>query len=322
MGAAGSRAEERQPRYVDAAEVNSALSPAAAVDAITAALRAGLDPSRDLRRTGFPIESGELLAMPAQTSRHVGVKLVTIAPGNPARGLPRIGGMYVIFDAETLRPSHLLDGVAITNLRTPAVSVAAVRPWLDRIDRPLTAVVFGAGPQGFGHLETVAAVHPIASAAVVVRQPDRVRVPESMTGTTVLATGDPAVSTALDKADLVVCATTARTPVFDSRLLGDRAIVIAVGSHEPDAREVDSSFCGRATVVVEDPQNAMRECGDVVIAIADGALLPNDLLPMREVANGTRPAADEPVLFKGSGMSWQDLVVAEAVLAALGDEAS
>jgi ornithine cyclodeaminase/alanine dehydrogenase-like protein (mu-crystallin family) len=306
------------PPYVDAATISAALSPAAAVDAITTALRAGLDPSQDIPRKGFPVHSGELLVMPAQTSEHVGIKLATVAPQNPDRGLPRISGTYVVFDADTLRPSHVMDGVAITNLRTPAVSIAAVRPWLDRISSPLRVVVFGAGPQGIGHLETVAAVHQVASAAVVVRHPDRVRLPGSVTAT-LLAAGDPDVSATLEAADLVVCATTARTPLFDSRLLNDRAVVVAVGSHEPEAREVDSALCARAAVVVEDCRNALRECGDIVIAIADGALRPDDLLSIREVATGDRAAADEPVLFKGSGMSWQDLVVAEAVLAALGD---
>ncbi len=223
----------------------------------------------------------------------------------------------MLFDAATLRPTHLLDGVALTNLRTPAVSVAAVKPWLDRIDEPLRVVAFGGGPQGLGHLETIAAVHPVATSAVVVRQPDRVELPESLSRTRVLAADDPGVAGLLGEAHLVACATTARAPLFDSRLLGDRAIVVAVGSHEAEAREVDAAFCARACVIVEDRQTALRECGDVIQAIAEDALGPDDLVPLREVARGARAAADEPVLFKGSGMSWQDLVVAEAVLARL-----
>ena len=222
-----------------------------------------------------------------------------------------------MFDAETLRPTHLLDGVALTNLRTPAVSVAAVKPWLDRVDEPLRVVAFGGGPQGLGHLETIAAVHPVATSAVVVRHPDRVELPESLSATRVLAVDDAGVSSLLDEADLVVCATTARTPLFDSSRLGDRAIVIAVGSHEPEAREVDAAFCARACVIVEDRQTALRECGDLIQAIAEQALDPDNLVPMRAVARGQRSAGDEPVFFKGSGMSWQDLVVAEAVLARL-----
>jgi ornithine cyclodeaminase/alanine dehydrogenase-like protein (mu-crystallin family) len=314
--------EAGQPRYLDAATIAASLPPASAVEAITAALRAGLDPADDIPRTVVPAGRGQLLIMPAQTSQYVGVKLVTVAPENPVRGLPRISGTYVVFDAETLRPSHLLDGVALTNLRTPAVSVAAIRPWLDRIESPVRVVAFGGGPQAIGHLQTVSAVHSVAAVALVVRQPERVRIPASFNTAQILAADDPEVTEIIRQADLVMCATTARIPLFDSRLLGDRAIVVAIGSHEPDAREVDSAFCGRAAVIVEERQNALRECGDIVLAIAEGALHPDNLIPIREVALGERPAREEPVLFKGSGMAWQDLVIAEAVLAAMVVEAN
>ena len=305
------------PRYVDAATITAVLPPAAAVEAVLAALRGVIDPAADVPRSLVPVEQGDLLLMPAQSASAVGVKLATVAPGNAARGLPRISAAYVLFDAATLRPTHLLDGVALTNLRTPAVSVAAVLPWLRSIDEPLRVVAFGGGPQGLGHLETLAAVHPVAGSAVVVRQPDRVELPESLSRVRVLAADDAAVAGLLEQAHVVVCATTARTPLFDSRLLGDRAIVVAVGSHEADAREVDAAFCAHACVVVEDRQTALRECGDIIQAIAEEALSPDDLVPLREVARGARAPQDEPVLFKGSGMSWQDLVVAEAVLARL-----
>ena len=77
---------------------------------------------------------------------------------------------------------------------------------------------------------------------------------------------------------------------------------------------MDAAFCARARVIVEDRETALRECGDVIQAIAAGVLATDSLVPLREVARGNRPAGDEPVFFKGSGMSWQDLVVAEALL--------
>jgi ornithine cyclodeaminase/alanine dehydrogenase-like protein (mu-crystallin family) len=99
-------------------------------------------------------------------------------------------------------------------------------------------------------------------------------------------------------------------------VLGNAAIVIAVGSHEPDARELDTPLLGRATVVVEDVATALREAGDVVLAIADGALLATDLVPMRDaVIKPHALALDRPLVFKSVGMAWQDLVIAEAVLA-------
>ncbi|MET7402598.1 ornithine cyclodeaminase family protein [Dactylosporangium sp. NPDC005572] len=290
--------------YLDAAEIARRVPPAAAVAAVEAALRGGLDPAAGVPRSSVRLPAGELLLMPASSPAHAGVKLAAVAPGNAALGLPRISAVYVLFDGATLRPVAFLDGTALTTLRTPAVSVAAVRPALPA--RPLRVVVFGAGPQGVGHVETLAAVADLATVDVVVRTPARVSVPWP-----VLEAGSPPVAEALRAADVVVCATTARTPLFDSALLSPSAVVVAVGSHEPDAREVDAAFCARATVVVEDVGTALRECGDVIQAIAEHALTRDDLVPLTEAAT-----CRAPLLFKGSGMAWQDLVVAEAVLAA------
>jgi ornithine cyclodeaminase/alanine dehydrogenase-like protein (mu-crystallin family) len=98
--------------------------------------------------------------------------------------------------------------------------------------------------------------------------------------------------------------------------------VAAVGSHEAEAAEVDAPFVRTATVVVEDVATALRECGDVVQAVAAGAASADELVPLSDVARGEAPVSTGRVLFKGSGMAWQDLVVAEAVLDHAGAAAS
>nr|WP_183341570.1 ornithine cyclodeaminase family protein [Microlunatus antarcticus] len=280
------------------------------------ALRDGLDPSATVPRSFVDVPAGELIVMPAAGARHVGVKLVGVAPGNAARGLPRIGAVFVLFDAETMQPVATLDGTALTTLRTPATSIVGLRPWLRRAEGPQRVVVFGAGPQGVGHVDALAAEVTLGAVTFVVRTPGRVALPSEgpAAGATVLATDDPGVAEALRTADVVVCATTARTPVFDSSLLGGHVLVAAVGSHEAEAAEVDVAFAGSATVVVEDVATALRECGDVVQAVAAGAVVAADLVPLASVARGEAGASAGRVLFKGSGMAWQDLVVAEAVL--------
>jgi ornithine cyclodeaminase/alanine dehydrogenase-like protein (mu-crystallin family) len=284
--------------YFDEAAIRRALPPAAAVDAIAGALLDGLDPGAGVPRTRMPLAHGELLLMPAESAASTGVKVLTIADGNPARGLPLISAVYVLFDAETLRPAALLDGAALTTLRTPAVSLAAVRPVLAG-RAGLRVVIFGAGPQGTGHEETLRAVCDVARVTVATRR----------------TAGSADVTAALREADVVVCATTSRTPVFDSALLRDDAVVVAVGAHEPTARELDTALCARATVIVEDVPTAVAEAGEVVQAIAEGALSQRELVPLREAVRRP-PVAPGPVVFKSNGMSWEDLVVAEAVVAA------
>lgn len=292
-------------RFLDADTV-AALGPAGAVQAIVDALRGGLDPAADPARTVVPLSHGQFLLMPSETDVSAGVKVVTLAPDNPELGLPRIQAQYLLFDRTTLALRAVLDGTALTSLRTPAVSVAAV---LGRLpDRPLRLAVVGAGPQATGHAATLAAVRPVEAVTYLVRDPSR-------TPLDAVALGSGPADEALRSADVVVCATSARTPVLDSRLLRDDAVVVAVGSHEPDARELDAALLHRASVVVEDVATALREAGDVVLAIGDGALAEPDLMPMRDVVRGDAVVlSDRPLVFKSVGMSWEDLVVAEAVV--------
>ena len=296
-------------RFLDAAAIHAACPPEAAVEAVAAALRGGLDPAAEPRRSVVPVARGQLLLMASEAGEtSVGVKVVTVAPGNPTRGLPRVQAAYLHFDRETLALTAVLDGTALTTLRTPAVSVAAVRQHLP--DRPLRLVVIGAGPQATGHVATLAAVRSLAGVVHLVRDPRRVPLDAPR-----LRLGSTEAGAALGAADVVVCATSARTPLFDSTLLRPDVIVIAVGSHEPDARELDSALLARSSVVVEDTTTALREAGDVILAIADGALTAADLIPMRDLL--TRTAAlpsPRPLVVKTVGMSWEDVVVAEAVV--------
>jgi ornithine cyclodeaminase len=309
-----------QLNFIPAAEVRSLLGPAQATAAIMDALVTGLDPAADSARGIVSLAEGQFLIMPAEAAGYAGVKVATVAPNNPLQDLPRIQALYLIFDAKTLTPEAVLDGTALTTLRTPAVSVAGILPVLTQRSTPLRLVVFGAGQQGIGHVETLTEVMEgrrlIQSVSYIVRNPDRVSLPPWAEGELV-ALGSPAASAAVAEADVIVCATSASEPLFDSSLVRADAIVVAVGSHEPHVREVDAAFCGRAQVIVEDVPTSLRECGDVIMAIAEGALTAKDLIPMKDVANGVaRLDPDRPVLFKSSGMSWEDLVIARAVVQA------
>jgi ornithine cyclodeaminase len=254
-----------------------------AVEALEAALRAGLDPEADPPRSSVALGAGELLVMP---SAHGAVKLVTIG------GDPRIQGVCVVFDPETLAPAAVVDGIALTNLRTAAVSALAVRH-LAAAD-PRRLLVFGRGPQAHAHAAALQAVLPSLEDVVLAgRGQDH----------------------DVGAADVICCCTTAREPLFDGARVADHATVVAIGSHEPGAREVDGALVRRAgAVVVESRAAALREAGDVVLAIAEGALRAEDLVPLAALVRGATTADPQrPRLFKSTGMAWEDAVVASAL---------
>jgi len=291
------------PVLVGAQELRRRVPVAAAVDALEAALRDGAAPGTAPARSSLPVAGGELLLMPAAGARFAGVKLATVAPGNAARGLPRIQGVYVLFDAVTLTPVALVDAVALTALRTSAVSALAVRHLAPPGSAPVRLVVFGRGPQGVAHVEAVAAVRAVGTTTVLGRD----ATPAQVAG-------------AVAAAHVVVCATTARHPLFDAGSVLPGAVVVAVGSHEPDAREVPTGLVARAHVVVETRGSALREAGDVVLAAAElgvpaAELVAADLAEL--VAGRLTLDPERPRLFKSVGEAWEDLVVASAAYEAV-----
>ncbi|WP_405428604.1 ornithine cyclodeaminase family protein [Streptomyces erythrochromogenes] len=299
----------------------AALGPAAAADALAAALRGGLDPEGCPPRSAIGVPGdGELLLMPAASGAYAGVKIAGVAPGNPARGLPRITGSYLLLDGPTLRPLALLDGAALTALRTPAVSALALRHLAPAGRAPRT-VLFGSGPQAYGHLEAVLAERDAAQVVVVARNRERAERLAAHARTL----GVPAARTGIPEdvadADLVICCTTAREPLFDGRLVRPDAVVVAVGSHEPTARETDTALVRRAAVYVESRAAALREAGDLLVPEAEGAIGAGHItgtladlvaggLPAGLPAGGERGC---PQLFKSVGMAWEDLAVAVAL---------
>lgn len=315
------------PRSISAAEIIQNFTFLGAVTAIEEALNGGLDPAADLQRSILPIEKGELLVMPATSREGSGIKILTIAPNNPALNQPRIQGVYILFDKENLSISSLLDGAALTTYRTPAISFAAIRPALELSQEDLSVVIFGSGPQAISHIQTLAAVLPaqlkVKNVAFLARDLEKAkqRVPD-LAGlglnpectVQILSADSAEVNGHLQRADLVIAATTARNPLFDSSLLKNSVIVVAVGSHEPDVREVDSNFLGRAQIVVETRASALREAGDVIMAISEGAITEKSLNELADVVCGrVNLSREKPIFFKSSGMSWEDLVIARAI---------
>jgi ornithine cyclodeaminase len=272
--------------FVDAAAVERRLGGAVAVDALEAALRAGLDPEADPPRGLLPLDRGELLVMPSAAGGRPVVKLVTVG------GTPRVQGVCVVFDGDTLAPVALVDGIAVTNVRTAAVSALAVRHLAVADARRL--LVFGRGPQAVAHVAAIRAVRPIEHVDLLGRDAGE------------------GVDALVSAADVICCCTTARDPLFDGSLVAGHATVVAIGSHEPTARETDDALAARATIVVESRASALREAGDVILALASGAMTEDRLLTLGELVRGARPGPG-PRLFKSTGMAWEDAVVAGAL---------
>ena len=300
--------------YVDAEELARRLPIVDAIDALEAAFRDG-DPDAGPTRSHVETATGSLLLMPATGPAGVGVKLVTVTPSNPSRGVPLIHALYVLFDAATQAPRMLVDGSALTALRTAAVSGLATRHLAN--DDAHRLLMFGAGVQARAHLEAIAAVRPVSSLVVVGRgraAVDRLVALAGSRGIEARA-GDPGD---VAEADVVCTCTTATEPLFDGAAIAGGTHVNAVGAFQPHTRELDTETVRRARVVVETRAAAMAEAGDLLVPIGEGAIAADHIVAdLREVVRGAtvRMARDDVTVFESVGLAFEDLAVAGALAA-------
>jgi ornithine cyclodeaminase/alanine dehydrogenase-like protein (mu-crystallin family) len=284
------------------------------IDALERALPVAFRSGQLVDRFSVEAVGGELLVMPAADENAVGVKLAGVGSENSRYGLPRIQALYVVFDARNLSPLAVLDGTRLTTIRTAGQSAMIVRRLAAPGARQL--VVFGSGPQARAHIEAVCAVRPIESVRVIGRRLEPVALLCGELGSDRL---DVRAGTADDvvTADVVVCATTSRTPVFDGTKLNEQAFVVAIGSHTPDARELDDAVFSRAsTVLVEHRKTALREAGDVIQALQANSLRREQIMDFSDLAAGRLTATTGISAYKSVGMGYQDLaVVGEALKA-------
>jgi len=258
-------------------------------------------------------EDRQLILMPSFDPAVTGVKLVTVVPENASRGLPLIGGVFVLFAGDSLQPVAVLDGAALTAVRTAALSGLATRWLADKEASRL--IVFGAGVQARGHIEAMCAVRPIATIGVV--EPASRRVAELIEwGASRGLEIEPAVPADVADAEIVCTCTTSAAPVFDGKLLRPDAHVNAIGAYSPATRELDSEAIRGATVVVEERDLALAEAGDLLIPIAEGILSEDDVnIDLQAVVRGTAALPEPPrrTVFKAVGGAFEDLAVANAL---------
>lgn len=312
---------------LSAADVRRALPMSAAIEGMKRAFAALSDGRAQVPPRGhLPIEphDGVVLVMPASVEEEHGqslaVKVISLFDHNTRRGLPRIHAAVLALEANTGRPIALLEGAALTAIRTGAASGAATE-LLARSDSR-TVAIFGAGVQARTQLEAICTVRlietvwvydPIASAveALIAEAAGQGPIP-----TDVRAAADP--RQAVGEADIICTATSSAEPVFSDADLKPGAHINAVGSYQPDVREIPAESVVRGLLVVDSREAALAETGDLIQPIRQGLIGPEhvyaelgELVLDRKRGRGS---ADQITLFKAVGLAVQDAVAARLAL--------
>ncbi|MCA1666969.1 MAG: ornithine cyclodeaminase [Thermomicrobia bacterium] len=246
----------------------------------------------------------------------LGLKVVSVFPNNPSRGLPTIHALVCLIDPESGAPLAIIDGTFLTALRTGAVSGAAT----DLMARPEARILalFGAGAQAATQAEAVCAVRDIGEIRVVARSAAKGTAFIERLGThapdiaaIIRVVLDP--TEALHGADVICTATPATAALFADRDLAPGTHINAVGAYTPTMQEVPPETVARARIVVDQREAAWAEAGDLVIARDRGLITEHDIYgELGEVASGAKPgrhSPDEITFFKSVGNAVQDIAV-------------
>jgi ornithine cyclodeaminase len=270
-----------------------------------------------------------LLLMPSWTPTsaddgYLGIKLVTVFPGNSARGVPALTSVYLLFDRGTGVQLAAIDGNAITLRRTVATSALAAS-YLAREDAQFL-LVLGSGRVASLLPEAYAAVRDIRRIGVWDIHPENAA---RMVKNLVDAGHDAAVVTDIERgvrsADIVTSATLATSPLIKGEWLRPGVHVDLIGAFTPAMRETDDEAVRRSAVFV-DTIEAMREAGDLVHPINNGVFSPDDLkgslpaLCKREIRG--RNSREQITTFKAVGTALADLAAASMVYRACTSEAA
>ena len=277
-------------------------------------------------RTRLSIPDNEALSlfMPAfvnsQDGNALAIKVVSLFPTNPTRGLAYIQAAVLVFDPGTGRAIALLEGSYLTAIRTGAAGGAAI-DLLARADSSVVAI-FGAGAQGRTQLEAACTARGIETAFVYDPDPDKAQaLATEMNGNGPIPRNIRVAGSAreaIEHADIICTATTSLRPVFQDKDVKDGTHISAVGSYRPDMQEVPAETLQRARIFVDSRSAALEEAGDLIqpmhARLFDESHIGGEL---GEVVTGRIPgrqSSEQITYFKSVGIAVQDAMAAQVAL--------
>jgi ornithine cyclodeaminase/alanine dehydrogenase len=246
-------------------------------------------------------------------------KIVAVYRNNPQKhGLPVTVGKVLLQDPDTGDVLCIMDGGYLTAVRTGAASGVATK-YLAREESGQVAGIFGAGVQARAQLWAVAEARRLSKALVYDVSDEAIRnfIAEMSPRLGIEVVKAASVDEVLQQADLICAATSSATPLFDGARVREGCHINGVGSHTPGARELDTAIVKRSMLVADSYEACLKEAGDIMIPISEGAIDRSHLkAELGEIITGRKPARSndrEITLFKSNGLAIQDAATAKLV---------
>lgn len=307
-------------RIFSAEETRQALPYPETVEALREAFRQDIEvPVRHHHTMARQQEpDATLLLMPAwEGEAYVGVKLLTVTPGNAERGLPAILGVYLLNDGRTGAPLALIDGPMLTVRRTAAASALAADYLASRQSEHLLMV--GTGALSAHLIEAHASVRPIRRVSVWGRNPEKAEaVARSLNLPNITTSGVTDLEAAVAEADIISCATLSPEPLVHGEWLRPGQHLDLVGAFTPEMRESDDEAVRRASLFVDTRDGCLKEGGDIVQPLQQGVIqerdIRADLFDLTAGRHAGRASEEEITLFKSVGTAVEDYAAAKLVV--------
>jgi len=307
--------------FIGQEEVRDLLSMSECIDAVRQALAdlargEGIQPLRPVM--WLPEKVGALGMMPGYLGsiETVGIKTVTVFPGNTDSEYDSHQGTVMLFDATNGRLKAVLDATEITATRTAAASAVAT----EQLSRPDSSVlaILGAGVQGAAHVRSIPLVRDLGEIRVWSRNPEHAaQLVANAGGRESEIHAELTVADAVAGADIVCTTTASSDPILTGAMLESGMHLNAVGSSVPFARELDAEAMARSRIFVDRRESTLNESGDFLMARVDGAVDENDIIAeVGEVvvgAHGGRESEDEITTFVSLGIAVEDIAAGDLV---------
>lgn len=275
-------------------------------------------------RTNLPTGAQELLLMPCAVHEEgqtdLAIKILSVCPGNRAKGLPTIPGKCLVYDNDTGALNAIMDGFMVTFKRTGATAGATSQ--LLHPAPATNAVIFGCGAQGHAGLESILQAHPEVKNITAFdynnqsaqkycdRHAEKDKTRNYIVGTD--------VEKAVREADIIHCATTSQVPLFKGEWVKEGAHISAIGAYKLDMRELPNDLLARDNIrlFIDEFEAMHEEAGDVMDAINSGCIKEENIMEFGAVVNGDvegRQNEKQITIAKFVGHAAQDTIAAQMI---------
>ena len=297
----------------------SLLTPSDSISAVEdgyakLALRKVMMPQRTIMHIEDPLGFFGVMPVASKDIGGIAIKIISTFPSNFLQvNLPPTMGFIALHDVSTGQLLALMDGVSLTAFRTSAASGVATK-YLSRANSEVVGI-FGTGVQARAQLEAVCSVRPIKHIKTydtqIAKAKEFSKDMSNILGVDITPCNDPKET--VTESDIVITCSTSTTPVFDGRWLSVGTHINGIGSHRPEVRELDSITIKRSKIVVDSVEACLKEAGDIIIPINEGAITQDHLYTeLGEIILGNKAGRindDEITLFKSVGVAVQDLAI-------------